>query len=1066
MAFHLYQSNKLKVLGYYFQHAVYNPQTATHPIGLFDSHIVIVQSGGMEAWLKQFLAEQSHIAANMEFPFMAKFVNEQLEHCPAPNNSRVLPEDEICHRIYRELFLNPQKYPELAPYLQGNRPDLKRWQLSQQLTDLFDQYQAYAQNTFAWMQQQADSSWQNKIYEAIFAPNKTRDQRVMEFEPNPNDKGKSINIFGVSSMPPIYMTFFQKLAKVWEVNFFYLNPGVEDWSDYIPIKGPLAIQQHRLKEMFGLTALQKSDINLNPILNNCGKLGRNFLNLLKERFPDLIDNHAFVEPQKDTLLAQLQSDISKNVFPQKNEDEFTLDDRTIRIHNCHDPLREVEILHDQLLQIMDETQGDVQPRNIIVMAPDITQYETAIRMVFGHPKSPFIHNYNIADRTLETGSKVCETLLKIFKLTRSRFTANDVFEILKRPEIFAHFSLSDEDLEKITGWIRETHIHWGIDEKMHESVTGIPFPEYTWKQGFEKLLLGMALYPNKENFDAFEVLPVDLVESGNGEILGQFILYVQKLFKYATDLKGERLLSQWIEITRHILEDFFEVTQETQNEIRLIQKSLSAFPVEEIDNIYPEDVFESMLKDTFSKQKESGKFLRGKVTFCSLMPMRSIPMKVVSILGLNDRAFPRRRTQLNFNLLRHDKHLMQHYKTSQVEDRFLFLEAILSAEAYLLLSYRGQSPKTGESYPPAVPLGELIDYLQIRFGIHVTQHKLQGFDPAYFLPSPEVPDFVSYQQEYYQIAQNRRYLSEETSSIYTGISSPASTEPLNELSLDTLIYALSNPIAYHLETVLSLSFIDSSDIDILNDDEPFNLDSLENYNLKQNLAKLCFEEKITSEDELISKTYKKVNLPIKPLGDEIIRKATTYLQQYPPQWIQHFLEQTPLKLCEKIENTLIEGVCNWDESTQCSYLTRYSKIKPKDCARAWCTHLLRSTKFPGSTTQILAEFNNKIVRFYYPALTRDEAILKLTDLLQLYQEILKRPIPVFGMNSLEILLGNELKYIDYDIAELMPKCFEYNDWKTFMTEHEETIRDYAQRIYGIFELRDPETLCNVGENHV
>ncbi|MCD0217722.1 exodeoxyribonuclease V subunit gamma, partial [Enterobacter hormaechei subsp. steigerwaltii] len=79
-------------------------------------------------------------------------------------------------------------------------------------------------------------------------------------------------------------------------------------------------------------------------------------------------------------------------------------------------------------------------------------------------------------------------------------------------------------------------------------------------------------------------------------------------------------------------------------------------------------------------ESEAG-FLRGGITFCSMVPMRSLPFKVICLLGLNDGDFPRNTKAAVFDLIA--KHPAKGDRARRDDDRYLFLEALISAREIL-----------------------------------------------------------------------------------------------------------------------------------------------------------------------------------------------------------------------------------------------------------------------------------------------------------------------------------------------------------------------------------------------
>lgn len=79
--------------------------------------------------------------------------------------------------------------------------------------------------------------------------------------------------------------------------------------------------------------------------------------------------------------------------------------------------------------------------------------------------------------------------------------------------------------------------------------------------------------------------------------------------------------------------------------------------------------------------------------------MRSLPFKVICLLGLNDGDFPRNTKAAVFDLVA--KHPAKGDRARRDDDRYLFLEALISAREILYLSYIGRDIRKDEELAPS-----------------------------------------------------------------------------------------------------------------------------------------------------------------------------------------------------------------------------------------------------------------------------------------------------------------------------------------------------------------------------
>ncbi len=266
-----------------------------------------------------------------------------------------------------------------------------------------------------------------------------------------------------------------------------MRPTPEWWGD-ARSKREVVRARRRAPESAQLD-LQFSRIN--PLLASLGKLGREFLEGVTDLNPTE-EREKFEIPPNDTLLARVQRDIYELRDPSGDTPAaIAPDDRSLQFHCCHSPMREMEVLHDQLLALFAE-HPDLKPHDIVVMAPDIGIYAPFIDAVFDTAPEHLRIPFSIADRGARAENGVIDTFLRILESAGSRFTASSVMSILESSALQRRFELVESDLEIIRVWIEKTGIRWGIDAAQREAL-GLPaFAENSWRAGLDRLLLGYA----------------------------------------------------------------------------------------------------------------------------------------------------------------------------------------------------------------------------------------------------------------------------------------------------------------------------------------------------------------------------------------------------------------------------------------------------------------------------------------------------------------------------------------------------------------------------------------------
>ncbi len=590
-----------------------------------------------------------------------------------------------------------------------------------------------------------------------------------------------VSFFGISAIPPLFLKIFEKVADYIDINFFILFPSKEFFGY---ISSPKQTEKLNTGKYESISSYQygvDDDFYFeqgNPLLASLGTSIRNFSLILEdlsynEPYPDL-----WYDPAKfsDSMLACLQSDIlnlvhrrekgSKNCFagldnpadsnhpdPVKISDK----DRSVSIHSCHSPMREAQVLKDLLFDLFSNDPG-LKPHDIIVMMPDIESYAPYIESVFSvEHKIPF----TISDKKKRKQSEIVETFLEILLLADSRFTLTRVMDILARESVGRKFDFSEEDVVSVKEIAEKTGICWGMDAE-HKKQLGFPeINENTWWFGFQRLMSGYAM-PERCNSLFYDVLPFDSLEGSDAEILGRFIFFCDTLFKCLKGLAKHRSVGMWCDAFREIFFLMMDTGDDNNGDFEFILGCLDEIKrfAEHAgyDRDISFDVAISFLNAKFDATETSGAFFTGAMVFCNLMPMRSIPFKVVAVMGMNDSDFPGQTFSDSFDLIK--KYPRAGDRILRDEAKYLFLEALLSARRNFIVTYTGMSIKDNSIIPPAGVISELIDTIRESFILPdpenlIISHPLQPFSEDCFKNKDSASVF-SFSENYFNIAVNLR----------------------------------------------------------------------------------------------------------------------------------------------------------------------------------------------------------------------------------------------------------------------------------------------------------------------
>jgi exodeoxyribonuclease V gamma subunit len=966
--FHVFVSNRLEILVEQLAQIVRTPlSSALLP------EVIVVQSRGMERWVSMELADQLGVWANCTFPFpnaflqgiFKAFMPELPEHSPWDPQVMAFTIMDILSDC-----INRPDFHKLRMYLKDDFNHLKLFQLSNKIADLFDQYTIFRPELIlAWDKGRTGIEpgdlWQALLWQKLVemhGPNHKSQLRkkllgMLATESigtkYPNER---VSVFGISYLPTYHLETFAALAKHIPVNFFLLNPCQEYWMDIVSEKRLGQIQKKNPQSEDLATDLHFEEGN--RLLASLGGHGRDFFNILDRYNYEL--NEFFIEQPRSDMLSYLQADIlalrnrgpadllHRARVPLKTSQMKAVQvadlDTSVQVHNCHSPMREIEVLHNSLLAMFDEDPA-LLPKDIIVMAPDIETYAPIVQAVFDAQIDKQLRiPYSIADHNTGKENRLIDGFLALLDLKDSRLGSSRVLRLLEFSSIRQNFGLSEADIPTIEKWIRDTQIRWGKNQKDRSKFGLPPFADNSWQSGMERLLLGFAMPGNNRQL-FHTILPYDHIEGAETMILGKFIEFIERVFRCLKLLEQSRSLKHWQNTLAFLLEQFFISDDETErdrhclkaifNELGRVQ-SLSGFSSEiEFDVVY------SYLSRQLEKMDAGSGFMSRGVTFCAMLPMRSIPFKVICLIGMNAEDFPRDFQPISFDLAA--MHPKPGDRSKRNDDKYLFLESIISARKVLYLSYTGQSILDNSRIPPSVLVSELLDTIEKGFFLpaenilqHVIfEHRLQPFSSSYFQPDSKL---FSYSKEdlLARIAATKR--REPLPFIEKRLPlPPAEVQKWRSIGIDDLCSFFTNPAKFLLQKRLGVYL--ESGAPVAEDRENFELDPLAKHFIEQNILKARLSGIDLNDFRSIQRATGE--LPPGNMGDllysDMSRAADGFANKLEP-YIQNKIPD-PVDVDMTISDFNLRGRLAEVYEQGC-ILSRYADCKAKDILKSWIYHLI------------------------------------------------------------------------------------------------------------------------------
>lgn len=709
---------------------------------------ILVQSGGMQRWVSMRLARQRGVCANVLFPFPVAFAYDLctglLKGLPGEyslSKERMLWSIVRCLRGLHDQpgLLQEEEFEALARYVEEDS-DLKIVQLAEKIAFHFDQYLIFRPGwSRSWekgrlsgdFQQPghiAGEIWQARLWRELVAEMGgehraallDRTLTMLRQGVPLDDLPPRICIFGIPTLPPLYLDLLQQLAENIPVHVFLLSPCRQYWGD---------LASHREQRL----AYRKrhGDVEDRPEdatpLAGLGAVGRDFLELLLDRNIQETDPDLYEDPDTSRMLGRLQADLL-DLNTGGDGHDFT--DDSIQVHCCHSPLREMEVLKDLLLDLLSRDDS-LTPQDILVMNPDIEAYAPVIQAVFGTSGEDI--PFSISDRKPTRAAETIRLFLELLEFGQHRFEASRVCALLEAPPVRQRLGLDAAETRRVLEWVRASGVRWGLDRDFRRGIGD--YGQNTWESGLSRLYLGYMTGPAEP---LRGIAPLALRGSSEQELLGRVTAWIDDLASLWARLQGTRAPSAWLDCLLWVLDAFFPQDRAQAEHVLAIRRVVTDLTRDMGDFEADGRTMLYLIRKRLDESGGESGFLASGLTFCGLKPMRSIPFRVICLTGLTSTAFPRQDTPPGFDLMAlrprpGDRSLRE-------DDRYLFLESIISARDSLILTYPGLSQSDNAEAPPSVLVSELLDFLDGCYTAGgrkpsealVFRHRLQAFHPDYF----------------------------------------------------------------------------------------------------------------------------------------------------------------------------------------------------------------------------------------------------------------------------------------------------------------------------------------------
>ena len=1022
MALFLKASHSLQTLAGALVATIY-----TSSRGVFSPDFIVTQTEGMNNYLRLQLAEQTGISANCKY-IRPNDLIDKLYWTLDGRHAEVLSGSNIRWLLFKmlgtEAFIS--KFPHIAKYYKTEGTagsETKRLELAEKTADLFDQYQIYRPGIIEdWNKGKIDATndthrWQSWLWRAAKAesqnllPDKTTiseyiktaltDEKLRE---KLRRRMPVIYLFGISIVTPFHIEILEILSEFIDVHFYLLDPAPGIW--WYEDRNEKQLAQWRSR---GLHDLSEGSITGHPLLTSCSRVIQDTFKMLF-RYDTFLNNYeALPTPEKEveTLLQKVQSDIHQAACGTDRHplSPADLKDGSLTINACYTPVREVQTLYNFLIHQL-RNGARLAPRDIVVLVNDVEVYAPCIKAVFDNAPHPI--RYTIADESAASGDSLADALSALLQMTEEKFRAEEVVQLLDYTAIRRRFGITD--IEQIRKLIDAANIRFGFDG---EAVDDTRF--VSWRYGLQRIVFGLCMSGGEacNNEEDEELYPLDILEGKDGEEAIRLCHFSETLMSAIEERRRPRAIAEWVLYIEKLVADLvFELGEEVDEAHQELLDGLTDYNNASLymgDRI-PFEVFSrSFLQTLRYTTRQEAKFGTGGVTFCSMIPMRSVPFKVVAMLGMDGDKFPRRDTVASFNIMSAQREVGD--RSMRENDRHLFLETLLSAGEKLYISYIGRCVKENTPRDPSSLVEEVLSYIEgglcrqtytsdAREELlrnFVTLHPLHPFNSRYNNGEDHLYNYLQRPPQ-----QQEKWTREQQ------------LDPIEvtEVTLPELLHFYKNNLAVWYGAVLGIRYNDG--LTALPETEKFSLDKLEEWGLKKELLQRPHDAK---EVEIYRRRrVKKGELPLGSMSEVVLQKEVDKVAPVRKIWESltggEALTEVPFEI--DLNGFMVRGTLEMFGGNRHIYTSwSSSKSDAHHKLKCYIHHLCRcAAGGEGETYYLSAE--DKSARRLIP-LSPEEARSRISQLVALYEEGHNRPLP-FAKEFAGILPRN--KAADFSAADL------------------------------------------------
>jgi len=1097
MPVEVYEATRFESLWRRFEHTVREPLSS-----VLAPEIIVVPAQGWSVWFQRELIRTRRCLALLRFQPFGQWMAELLAGILGPELAPYRERDTLVWEVAACLpgLIPDESFGAVRAWLfaeSSTLDPLRLIDLSRCIAELFDRYLLQRPELIAaWEQGQdwfnplevapADAVWQRKLWQKITQRRPFRSVQAMTddlarlLDEGTGSLPERVSIWHAGALSPVHLRFLETIGRHTVVRLFLLVPASTYWGD---MRGRRQLLR-QLRDS-SLTLRQFCDLHhldvLHPLLSSMGSLSRRQQMLLvdcdgepwqfqevveDESAADLVGNRPLEssgsphqeEPSPASLLRELQSDLHAAFEPERRP---LPDDGSIRVHSCHSALREIEVLHTELRAAF-ESDLTLMPEDVVVLTPDLEAIAPLVQAVFGRsrPNEPGHIPFHLAGRSPRHVQPLVDAWSRLVELLPGRLPASEVLDLLALEPVRSAAGISADEIDTAIEWVRDAGICWGM-ETAHRVQEGLPKTDLnTWQFGLDRLLLGYLMPPGGGQMTG-SVLALDRASGLRSALLGRIWEFIARLQSWRTQIETPRSLIDWQLPLSRMLPQMLDVTLD-ETSARQIHEAIDRLAKFARDAGFDAPApFDLVVREVGNLMDESGQnrpFRTGGVLFCAMDAVRSLPAKVVALVGMNDGSFPGSDRPLRFDLMARQPRPEDFSRRDL--DRHLFLESILSARRQLIITFTGQDIRDQRHRPPSVVIDELLDALERthRPDPHATddalrdpdsfrrhllvQHPLHAFSPACFDDSDN--RLRSFDPQALVAARRLQSVPDE---ITPFITAPLPAEELTEVTVEELIRLVEKPWRLLVDR-LGLSLTEDAAGE--SDREPLLLNSLEEWKIGE--AWLAERLSDRSVQQLQTDLHRSGALPGGSLGQAVLTSLSGQARAILDEAVAANANQPPQRLtvdCELGGVRLLGTLRNWTESG----LRRvtFSRVEPRHAPRLWVEQLVAAAA-RGLECPVAKAIGRNNTKLAIASIEPAPAKAQLQKLIQLWRLARRFPLAFYPAKVMFQLL-------EKDPALSQPESIskiQQEVWKELSSDRSGPGLDPAWNM--LFEKHDPVTM--------